>query len=131
MPNKHTIELIERLQRMLSISEHDAREFRRCAMILSRWGELECGDGNDDVSWAIERDEKTEKPYMVVYPRKGQSSRSLIPDREKGALKRIKALCTLHGLHFYYQTDPRGASLYLSREPMTDQNYSSGVAVYK
>lgn len=28
------------------------------------------------------------------------------------------------GLFIYYQTDPRGASLYLSTDPMTDSNYS-------
>lgn len=37
------------------ISEDDALALRRIAMTLHRWHELECGDGNDYGSWAIER----------------------------------------------------------------------------
>src|SRR5215471_2009159 len=37
------------------ISYEHALTLRRCAMTLHRWFELECGDGNDHGSWAIER----------------------------------------------------------------------------
>lgn len=36
--------------------------------------------------------------------------------------------CRDHGLHYYHQTDPRGCALYVSAEPLTDQNYSNAVA---
>ena len=102
---------------------------RRCEMTLHRWGELECGDGNDYASWAIERDETTGEPFLVTYPHDGKERRRAIPDREKGALKRVATICKRAGLHFYHQTDPRGVQLYVGTKPLTDQNYSSdGVA---
>lgn len=33
-------------------------------------------------------------------------------------------------IHWYHQRDPRGASLYLSREPLNAENYNRGVAVF-
>jgi len=34
-------------------------------------------------------------------------------------------------LYFYHQSDPRGASLYVSKEKLTSDNYSSkGLAIY-
>ncbi len=49
----------------------------------------------------------------------------LIPDRERGALARIEKVCKAADLHYYHQTDPRGCALYVSAEPLNDQNYSS------
>lgn len=49
--------------------------------------------------------------------------------RERGALKRIAALCEAHGLYWYHQQDPRGCALYVSSEPLSDQNYPNGIAV--
>ncbi len=151
-----TKEQVRRLSSLVSLglSWEEAHKLRRASMTLSRWSELECGDGNDYGSWAIERDDQigyrldsqgsaedpghvpTDKPYMVHHHyRHGQGADSVtrtpIPDREKGALKRVKAICDAHGLYFYHQTDPRGAALYISREPLTDSTYTKGVAVYK
>ena len=107
-------------------------------MTLHRWYELECGDGNDYASWGIEREDATEKPYLVTYPHKGQSYRSVIPDREKGAKKRLAAVMARYPeLSVYLQTDPRGASLYILRPGdvpaggRVDAWYSSGIAVHK
>lgn len=103
---------------------------RRAEMTLHRWAEQECGDGNDYASWCITRDEATGKPYREFHPHNGKASRTLVADREAGALKRVAAICKAHGLHFFHQTDPRGCALYVSREPLTDVNYSShGVAI--
>jgi hypothetical protein len=49
-------EIVRRLQD-LGIGYDDAYRLRRISMTLQRWFELECGDGNDYGSWAIERDE--------------------------------------------------------------------------
>ena len=124
---------IHALASRLSIEYEDAAILRRCAMTLHRWAELECGDGNDTSSWCIERDEENGKPYMVrhVYAI-GRSIRSPIPDREAGALKRVKAVCERCGLHYYHQTDPRGLALYVARGPLTAENYPlCGIAVMK
>lgn len=115
------------------ITTSDANTLRRAEMTLHRWAKGECGDSNEYRSWAIERDETTGKPYRVTryyHATPVRTHRFPIPDREAGALRRVKALCDLLGLYFHHQTDPRGCALYVSAEPMTDSDYSSvGVAV--
>lgn len=111
------------------VTIEDAYTLRRAEMVLHRWAEQECGDGNDYASWAIERDEETGKPFMVTYPHTGKSRRSAIPDRESGALKRVRSVCSRLGLYFFHQGDPRGCALYVSNEPLTDSGYTRGVAI--
>ena len=103
-------------------------------MTLHRWSEGECGDSNGT---AIVRDEETGKAYREVHPQTGKSYRYAIADREKGAWNRVRKIVkdveATKGqeLSFYHQTDPRGASLYVSNETLTDSNYSSrGIAIY-
>jgi hypothetical protein len=121
--------LMQRLgSRDIFLSFADANALRRAQLTLHRWAELECGDGNDYASWAIERDDDSGIPYMRTYPHDGKMRQHRIPDREQGALKRIGEVCQRNGLHFYHQTDPRGCSLYVAREPLPDHNYTSGVA---
>jgi hypothetical protein len=116
--------------RGISLTIEDMAALRRCEVTLHRWGELECGDGNDYASWAIERDETTGKPYMVTYRHDGNGAghRQPIADREAGALKRAAKICQRNGLHLYHQTDPRGVQLYVAKEPLTDKNYTNGAA---
>lgn len=86
----------------------------RIERTLHRWGELECGGGNDFASWAIERDEATGKPFMVTHPHAGKSYRRAIPDREAGAKKRLaKLMESRPHLLAYHQGDPRGCGLYI------------------
>jgi hypothetical protein len=127
-----TYELMERLsKRGINLSFWDANVLRRAQMTLHRWNELECGDGNDYASWSIERDEETNVPYRCVYPHNDTKARKYkIADREKGALKRISEICKESNLHFYYQSDPRGCSLYVSNEKITDNDYTRGVGCY-
>lgn len=112
----------------VSASINDAATLCRTERTLHTWAEQECGNGNDYASWAIERDETTQKPYMVRYPHTGKSYRTPIADRETGALKRIGKLCARLGLHYYHQTDPRGCCLYVAREPLTDSTYINGIS---
>lgn len=105
-----------------------ANTLRRAQLTLHRWSELECGNGNDYSSWSIERDEVTGKPYFCRYPNTGKMTRSPVADRETGALQRIAETCQRIGAHYHHQTDPRGCALYVSAEPMTDYDYSRGVA---
>jgi hypothetical protein len=135
--NKATFEMLNRLQ-ALGISSDDAFALRRISMTLHRWFELECGDGNDYSSWAIERDDDTEKPFMVIHPHQGKTRRYPIADRETGARKRLAAIVARYpGLSAYVQTDPRGAAVYILRPGDVPEGadvnayYSRGVAVYR
>jgi hypothetical protein len=137
----------------LGFTSEEAEKLRRISMTLQRWHELECGSE----SGCIERDEKTGLPYWrssgeQSYPLANYAQ--LIPDREKGAKKRLAAImhqcnerryvgddASTHSpncddLSAYIQTDPRGAALYILRpgdvpEGQTaDAYYSRGVCVY-
>lgn len=120
----------------INLSFDDANTLRRAEIALGRWGELECGDSNTYNAWAIERgDDGTGEgvPYMVTHHyRHGNGkdtvTRRRIPDREAGALRRVADVCKRNGLYFFHQTDPRGCSLYVSNEPLPDNNYSRGVS---
>lgn len=112
----------------------------RIERTLSRWSELECGDGNDYASWAIERDEETEKPYMVrhIYGHGNGQTRTVktpIADREKGALKRLATIMESHpDFVTYHQGDPRGCALYIVKKSELNgsdihANYTRGIAV--
>lgn len=119
------------VRRGASLTHEDAAVLRRAEMTLHRWGEGECGNSGDRVSWMIERDEETGKPFKVVWYHQKinpRPSRYAIPDREKGALRRVAATCERLGLYWYHQTDPRGCALYVDVVPLTDSNYSKGVA---
>jgi len=125
-----TRELMQRFSnRGINLSFDEVNTLRRAELTLQRWSELECGDGNG----YIERDETTGIPRYYncraryVDPRDPRAW-SRIPDREAGALKRVKAICEFHYLHYYHQTDPRGCALYVSKEPLPDNNYTHGVA---
>lgn len=136
--NKQSFEMLARLT-AAGISLDDAYTLRRIAMTLHRWHELECGDGNG----CIERDEKTGIPYWYNSNSRylGANDRraySRIPDREKGAQKRLAAVMVRYPeLTAYVQTDPRGAALFILRPgdvpagADVDSYYSRGVAVYK
>jgi len=135
----------------LGFTEAESIALRRAEMALHRWGEQECGDGNNFASWAIERDEATGKPFMVTYPHTGKMRRRAIPDREKGALKRVAKIVSDRNtrnwiksgvamndspgfIRFYHQPDPRGCALYLiTREQLgtdsIDSVYTRGLAV--
>lgn len=132
MTKRETEQLFRTYQGLLAmgVCYEASKTLRRASMTLHRWAELECGDGNNYASWSIERDEKTNVPYLVTYPHTGKSHRRKVADRETGALKRIRAILAPLGLHFYHQTDPLGCALYVSKEPLTDQNYNSrGIAI--
>lgn len=108
----------------------------RIERTLARWGELECGNGNDHASWGIERDEATGKPFMVTRPHTGKSYRRAIPDREAGALKRLaKLMASRPHLLAYHQGDPRGCCLYVVPADAVrpgeslDAVYTRGVAI--
>jgi hypothetical protein len=140
MTTNNKLECVARLEQ-LGIERSDAYALRRIAMTLHRWHELECGDSNDYASWTIARGRKDEggafeydetgDSYLERHVHSENGARySRIPDRERGALKRLgKIMANYPALTPYVQGDPRGASLYILRPG--DTEYSQGVAVYK
>ncbi len=49
----------------------------------------------------------------------------------KRVYKELEKMLFQHGVHWYHQSDPRGASLYLTNQiRLTPENYTSGVAIY-
>lgn len=117
-------------------TDRDAHALRRIAMTLHRWHEAECGNENGG---AIERDETTGKPYWTFdVGLSGKRGRYAIPDRERGAEKRLAAIMARYpALSSYIQGDCRGASLYILRPgdvpegERAESYYSRGIAVYK
>ena len=96
---------------------------------------LQCGDV------APLRREGDGKPYMVRHyyghgTTKDRCTKYRIPDRERGALKRLDAIMKRYpALCRYYQTDPRGAALYILTSEQVGVDditsiYTRGVAVY-
>ena len=147
------------------ISYHDAIALRRISMTLHRWHELECGNGNSYGAWSIVRGRKVKrlkdhiptltgeretfehdddgKPFMehhhYLHGRgKDYVTYRSLPDRERGALKRLQAVVTNYpGFGYYVQGDPRGCALYILRPGdipdggTADSCYTRGIAVYR
>ncbi len=146
------------------ISWEDATALRRISMTLHRWHELECGDSDKYVSMCLVRGEKHKdslaprgyvfnhnddgRPFLEKHFRRYEGGKDtiryeLIPDRERGALKRLaKIMACYPGFASYVQGDPRGCALYILRPG--DLNtlesgdgsdisscYTRGIAVYK
>ncbi len=148
--NTDTIEMLNRVTN-LGFTLDEALKLRRISMTLSRWNELECGDGNNYGSWAITRGYKKKgvfthdedgQPFMEHHhylhgQGKDYTTYTRLPDRDAGARKRCEAILTAHPeLVAYYQGDPRGASLYIVRRSDLNgsdisSNYTRGVAIYK
>ncbi len=145
-----TIEMLNRVTN-LGFTLDEALKLRRISMTLSRWNELECGDGNNYGSWAITRGYKKKGefthdedglPFMEHHhylhgKGKDYITYTRLPDRDAGARKRCDAILSKHPeLVAYYQGDPRGASLYIVRRADLNgsdihSNYTRGVAIYK
>ena len=132
--NRDTIDMLRRLENA-GIKWNDAEALRRISMTLHRWSELECGDDTG----CIERDETTDKPFMGRWNSyTGKRMQWAIPDREAGAIRRLKVIMARYpALTYYLQTDPRGAALYILRPDdipvgkAADAYYNRGIAVYK
>jgi hypothetical protein len=127
----------------LGFTPDEADALRRISLTLHRWYEHECNgtiqrDGDD------RRGEGRPYWYSTFDGRKIGPA----PDRERGAIKRLKAIITDRNarapwakgktdtLSFYLQTDPRGAVLYILRPgdvppgANVQAYYNRGICVY-
>jgi hypothetical protein len=110
--------------RSMGFSPTEAEQLRRISLTLSSWGEREC---NEDIRIGFYRvdgefvDAEAADPAHRRYCRtftfgQGNFRGYQIPNREAGALRRLKGIMANHrGLLAYHQTDPRGAALYIIR----------------
>lgn len=159
MTKRETERIARQHQTLVSLgfTPDQADALRRISLTLRRWYEQECGDSTDYASVGLERDEQTGKPYRVVMPHNGGKTRRYpVPDREKGAERRLwtiinarneRAAAPYHangfnpnaphvGVRPYLQTDPRGCALYILRPgdvpegQNVDSYYTRGIAVY-
>ena len=147
MTKKEAMRLARQVETLqaLGFTADEAESLRRISMTLHRWHELECGDGNG----RIERDEHSGIPQWRYASDTGKYCGRPIPDREKGAKKRLAAIlaeCNARrigkgpskagALSAYIQTDPRGAALYILRPgdvPAGEDAgayYSRGICIY-
>ena len=77
---------------------------------LQRWSEQECNG-------EIQRDDETGIPFRCIgfgYTATGNAY--VIPDREKGCIRRCEEIAASYGLKFFHQTDPRGCQVHVYRE---------------
>ena len=133
MTKREAMEITAQQNRLMDIgiSSQDADALRRISMTLRRWFERECGDSNSYGSWAIERDETTDIPYLIHHHYahghgKDTVSKTRIPDRENGARKRLETIMAGYPtLTAYVQGDPRGCSLYI----LTDDDLKGGYSI--
>lgn len=109
------------------VTNTEAGILRKAELALRRWSEAEWGSFDSYAGRVIERDEETGQPYMVTYPHNGPVTKRKIADRQRLAIAGVVDVCQVCGLHYYYQTDPRGYALWVSDEPLNDQNYIKGV----
>lgn len=106
-------------------------ELRRIEMTLHRWAEHEC---NGDIEREGENGDG--RPFRSFASVGGKHLAYRIPDRERGALRRLAEIMARHpGWEAYHQGDPRGCALYLLETArlegrQADSCYSSvGIAV--
>jgi hypothetical protein len=131
MNARDRIELLHNRLAPLGIAREDTAALRRISMTLSRWSELECGSEHG----AIERDETTGVPYWYnanasYVQANDPRCYTRVADLEAGALKRLERIAARYPeLATYYQTDPRGAALYVGRKADMAVCYTHGVAV--
>lgn len=118
------------IARRLDMNLEDVMALGRASENLNRWFARECGDSNAYQSWAIERDEETDKPFEVVhYSDRTPTNRYPIRDMEKVHRATVARICAAYGLHYFIQTDPRGQAVYVSREPLANNDYTRGIAI--
>ena len=91
------------------LTDYAWRKLREAERTLHYWGEAECNgqiQTHDDGS-----------PHLYRLDRWGSYTihSKQIPDREDLALKEARRIADRYGLLVFYQSDPRGCSLYVYR----------------
>lgn len=133
----------------LGFTADEAEQLRRISRTLHRWHELECGDGAGCLvrgHWCQRagefRYDEDGAPYLELAGAHGRGRYLRVPDRERGARRRLSQILTARNrrsadaLRPYIQRDPRGAALYLLRPGDVPDGadpaayYTRGICVY-
>lgn len=130
--------LVEQV-RARGFSFEETEALLRIERTLSKWGELECGTGNDHVTLLVERDEETGKPFLrrqwADWDGKWHDTKRPYPDKEKHAIARLGKIMASHpNFVAYHQGDPRGCCLYIVRKAELEGGdinslYTRGLAI--
>ena len=131
----------------LGFTPDEAEKLRRISMTLHRWAEHECNG-------AIQRDGENGDGVPYWYNTNTGNKICRVPDREKGAIKRLRAIINARNdratkrdiatgtwmvnqeVSHYVQGDPRGAALYIIRPgdvpggACASSYYTRGICVY-
>ncbi len=110
------------LERLPMMNNEDYRALRKAGLTLHRWYEHECNG-------VIQRDGDDCQGAPYWYNTHTGKRICKAPDREKGAVKRIEAICKRLGINYYLQTDPRGGTLYVDVQPIPNNNYNRAVFI--
>lgn len=112
----------------LGFTADEAEQLRRISRVLHRWHELRCGDGASclvrghwDPHEGEFRYDEDGAPYLELADAHGRGRYLRVPDRERGARRRLARILEARNrraaagdeIRPYIQTDPRGAALYL------------------
>jgi hypothetical protein len=114
----------------LGFTSSEADALRRISLTLHRWAEHECNG-------AIQRDGDNGDGAPFWFNTHTGRKIGRVSDRERGAMKRLKAIMDTHPtMRAYLQGDPRGCALYILRPGDVPEGqdvggyYSRGIAVY-
>jgi hypothetical protein len=127
---QHARQWYDRMERA-GFDAGEADQLRRIEMTLHRWAEREC---NGDIE--RDGDDSNGRPFASHAAWGGMRLAYRIPDRERGALRRLAVLMAHHrGWLAFHQGDPRGCALYLvkrsdiPKDEDIDRYYIRGIAV--
>lgn len=90
---------------MLGLTKNQYNSFRRIGNVLNKLYTDNCNGDFDNM----------EDAYLVAIGRQYE-----VADRKAKE----------SGLHIYYQTDPRGATIYLDKKPIPENNYTTAYCIY-
>ena len=149
----------EDVLRALGFTRDEVEALRRISLTLHRWHERECGSDRAClvrgrmVNGTFEYDDDGH-PYEEYAGLSGRACYHRVPDRERGAMTRLRAILGQRNgrpyispggtlvagpadkLTFYIQGDPRGAALYILRPgdvpagADVSSYYTRGICVY-
>jgi hypothetical protein len=111
---EYYLEYVKNIVNKLGISKAEFDSFKKWGQTLRGIYERQCNgyllkpELRDWDKVSEKRDEKLELDYNKV------------------VMNQAKKL----GLYVYFQTDPRGATIYLSREPIPENNYTVASCIY-
>jgi len=87
------------------------------------------GINKNQYNWLRRKGEALRKVYEMDC--NGEFIKEDTADRKEGfLLRQVNPYIEKLGLKVYYQTDPRGATLYLDKDPIPENSYTNASCIY-